>query len=133
MSAVPRHWGRGHRHSAGCCNQAAGQAEVLGCLWQALSDSLALCPITCKAGHAGECKCAQFPSESLVLLAPTPRQPVHCVLLGVRALLQGAGDSFPAWIGSQKGSPEGFKLLAPADVHIPQKLWGAMPCTGERG
>lgn len=54
----------------------------------------------------------------------------HCVLLGLRALLQHAGNSFPAWIGSQKGSPEGFKLLVPADVHTPKKLWEQCPAQG---
>lgn len=50
---------------------------------------------------------------------PHPRQPAHHVLLGGQGPPAGAGGSFPAQTGDQEGSTEGFKLLAPADVHTP--------------
>lgn len=39
--------------------------------------------------------------------------------------LQGAGGCFPGWMGRQEGSTEGFKLLAPADVHTPLEALGS--------
>lgn len=95
------------------------QAEVLGYVQQALSSTLAVCPIICKAGGANECRYAQFPAKFLVLLAPTLQQQAHCILVGGTALLRGVGDSFPAQISGLQGFTEGFKLLTPADVHNP--------------
>lgn len=138
MNEVPRHQGQERKHSAACSRrgQAEVQAEVLGCLGQALSDTLAVCLIICKAGGAGECKCDQFLSESPVLLAPTPPTASSPRPFGGQGPPAGAGGSFPSQTGGQEGSTEGSKLLAPADVDttttIPRKLWGAMSSAGER-
>lgn len=74
---------------------------------------------------------ANVPNSHLNLCYFWPLHPDrHQVLFGVRALLQYAGESFPAWIGSQKGSPVGFQLLAPADMYTPKKLWEQCPAQG---
>lgn len=98
---------------------------MLGCLQQALSDALAVCPVICKAGGAGECKCARSPSESPVLLVPAPQQPARLVLWGTGPCCRELAAVFQLGQGGQEGSAGGIKLLAPADVHTPPKALGS--------
>lgn len=134
MNEVPRHWGQEHKHSAACSHrgQAEVQAEVLGCLGQALSDTLAVCLIICKAGGAGECKCDQFLSESPVLLAPTPRQPARHILLGDRALLQELVAVSQLREGARRDPQRDLSSwLLQMCIAPLRKLWGAMSSAGE--